>query len=435
LRLENDPFYPMTLSSNLVSVVIPAFNGEQFIGQAIISVLTQSYPHFEIVVSDDASQDDTCAIVRQFQDPRIRLIEHGNNIGLVRNLNNGIVSSRGDLICWLNQDDIFFANKLEQQVQVMKSHPSIGACFSAKADIDEKGCLQNRLNPTMIQVAEDDQLVQLFGGCYLSAPTVMIRRQVYYRLGGFDPTYGIAFDYDMWFKLRRLSRFKIVDQKLIGFRHHGNNLSSDRNEAQIASECASIVRKNMNACHIEDIYPFLKEIKEPEKKRIETSACMLSLADLIWRQRKWNFLIVDDILQLIGRALGLNPILIDAYRLGLEVCCQGANSEIHSLYATKEKAAVEIYSQLLIQLELAFIGMHVQMVTNIIEKMYAMCPANGDPYYQLAKLFFKAGDHAEARSYCASAIQLNHRHGEAKRLWSALHHENDPNRVLLARLT
>jgi glycosyltransferase involved in cell wall biosynthesis len=416
----------MTVSDILVSVVIPAYNGNQYIEQAIASVLNQSYPHFEIVVSDDASHDDTCAIVKQFQDPRIRLIENRTNQGLVRNLNHGIVESHGDLICWLNQDDIFYADKIERQVQAMRSHPTIGACFCEKTDIDEQGRIQNRLNPTTVRLSEDDHLIQLFGGCYLSATTVMMRREAYNRLGGFDPAYGIAFDYDMWFKLKKAYRFKIIQQPLLKFRHHANNLSSEKNEPQIASECASIIRKNLHTYQIEDIYPFLKEIKEPEKKRVETSACLLSLADLIWRQKKWNFLLVEDILQLIDRALGLNPILIDAYRLGLKVGRHGAASDIHHPYTFKEEAIVGIYSRLVKQLESAFYGGHQQMMTDIIEKMYAMCPVNGDPYYQIARLCLKTGDRASARSYCAGAIQLNNCHGEAKKLWAVLHAENDP---------
>jgi glycosyltransferase involved in cell wall biosynthesis len=414
------------ISDPLVSIVIPAFNGEAFISHALASVLSQSFKKLEIVVVDDASEDRTRHIVRQFDDPRIRLIENERNLGLVANLNKGIRSSNGEFVCWFNQDDIFYPRKIERQLQVMRSRPDVGACFCAKDDIDENGEPHKRFNPTDFAVPEQDQLVQLFGGCYLSAPTVMMRRQVYDLAGGFDTAYHIAFDYDMWFKIKRTHRFEIISRPLLGFRHHANNLSSERNQPRIASECASIVRKNLKACPIETVYPFLKEIGTPEKKRVETSACFLSLADLIWRQKKWNLLLVEDLLQLVGSALDLNPILIAAYRLGLEISRHAKDAEIHHLYASKEKTAAGIYSQFIEQLESAFLKGYNQLMADIIEKMYAMCPVNGDPYYQLSRLCFKSGDRSAALSYCAGAIRLNPRHGAAQQLWSAMQREIDP---------
>lgn len=407
-------------SDPLISVVIPAYNGQLFIGEAIASVLRQTYPKFEIVVADDASSDGTRSIVRQFQDTRIRLIENKKNVGLVRNLHQAIYAGKGDLICWLNQDDIFYADKLERQYLAMQTHGTIGACFSAKDDIDAKGNLLNRFNPTQMIVDEADHLVQLFGGCYLSAPTVMMQREAYERLGGFDPSYTIAFDYDMWFRLKRCYEVKIIQAPLLGFRHHDSNLSSEKNEGVIAAECADIVRKNLQRFDIKEIYPFLNGIDTGEQERIETSACLLSLAELIWRQKKWHKLLVCEIFQLIEKALQLNPVLMDAYVLGLELQNDRADTPLYRYLAQRKADTYKAYTNLLAQLQSAFLTANQSRVAEITHQLYAMSPLDGDPYFRLAFQFYRIGDHPAASTYCANAIKLNPRHEQARQLWHLL---------------
>jgi glycosyltransferase involved in cell wall biosynthesis len=407
-------------SMPLISIIIPAYNGRRFIRNAIGSVFNQTYQKFEIIVVDDASTDDTCAIVEQWKDPRLQLIRNSRNIGLVANLNKGICESKGDLFCWLNQDDIFYPGKLEKQARVMVSNPAMGACFCQKEDIGEDGRLQKRFNPTIINIAEEDQLVQLFGGCYLSAPTVMMRRHVYHRLDGFDPLYTIAFDYDMWFKLKKNYKFKILNEPLLAFRHHCENLSSERNEPVIASECASIIQKNLKAYNISEIYPFLTHIEDPEQERIETSACLLSLAELIWRQKKWNLLLIPEIVFLVEKALSFNQILIEACDLGLEITISDSFADRRRLFETRKYDLCKRYFDLLNRLHTAFQAGNQSTVTELTKTLYAMCPLNGDPYYQLALLFYRTGNHLAASSYCASAIKLNCNHIQAKQLWAML---------------
>ncbi len=409
----------------LVSIIIPAFNGEAFISQAVSSALNQTYDNLEIIVIDDASHDRTCDAVRQFQDHRLRLIENEHNIGLTANLNKGICSSSGEYICWLNQDDIFYAHKIEKQLHLMVPNPQVGACFCAKDDIDKDGKALDRFNASKVVIPLQDQLVQLFGGCYLAAPTVMMQRKTYHRSGGFDPTFSVALDYDMWFKIKKFSEIRVINIPLLAFRHHEGNLSSEKNEKIVAAECASVVRKNLDAYSIEEIYPFLTQINDPEQERIEKSACLFSLADLIWRQKKWNLLLADDVLVLIQKALAKNPLLLEAYALGLEVCPESSKKDQHHLLSDKYDAARMIYKKLRHQLQVAFEMGHQKFVSDILQKMYALNPLNGDPYYQLARLFHASGDAAQAQFYCEHAIKLNNHHPNARKLMPMIQVRND----------
>src|SRR6202162_5963963 len=107
-----------------VSVVIPTYNRAYIIGEALESVLTQSYLDFEIVVVDDGSTDDTPEIIQAFQDERIRYIRLERNLGCSAAYNSGIAAATGELICFLDSDDIWRPDYLERQVAFLNRYPN-----------------------------------------------------------------------------------------------------------------------------------------------------------------------------------------------------------------------------------------------------------------------------------------------------------------------
>ena len=116
--------------SEKVSVIIPAYNGEDFLGEAIQSVLDQTYQNFEIVIVDDVSTDRTSQIVQHFDDSRIRYILHPKNQGANIARNTGIRSSDGEIIAFLDQDDIFHSEKLNMHVTLLHENPEIGFTYN-----------------------------------------------------------------------------------------------------------------------------------------------------------------------------------------------------------------------------------------------------------------------------------------------------------------
>lgn len=119
------------MNNPLVSVIIPAYNGATYLGEAIRSVLDQTYRHLELIVVDDASQDNTFEVVNQFHDKRLTGIFLDDNRGADHARMVGVQASSGDIVAFLDQDDFFHKEKLEAHVKYLRSHPTIGFSYNS----------------------------------------------------------------------------------------------------------------------------------------------------------------------------------------------------------------------------------------------------------------------------------------------------------------
>jgi hypothetical protein len=115
-----------------VSVVIPAYGGADFLAEAVQSVLDQTYTHLELIVVDDASPDSTGDVIRQFADPRLKYILHETNQGAVAARQTGVGVSSGEIIAFLDQDDLYHPEKLQTHVDFLQQHPEIGFTYNAR---------------------------------------------------------------------------------------------------------------------------------------------------------------------------------------------------------------------------------------------------------------------------------------------------------------
>ena len=181
-----------------VSVIIPTYNSAALIGDAIRSVLTQTYPNFEIIVVDDGSTDETAAVVQVIGDPRIRYIWQSNQ-GLAGARNTGIHTATGRYVAFLDADDLFLPKKLAQQVQALDSQPETGLVAGGYLFVDKAGKpLAERRNwrhrPHL------DLRTWLYG-CPVIVNAVLVRREWLVQVGGFDPTLHRVEDRDLWLRL------------------------------------------------------------------------------------------------------------------------------------------------------------------------------------------------------------------------------------------
>ena len=119
-----------------VSVIIPTYNGADFLGDAIQSVLGQTYPNFELIVVNDASPDHTTEVVKQFDDSRLKYIIHEKNKGVGQARHTGFQASSGEIIALLDQDDYFHPEKLRAHVMFLESNPEIGFAYNARFELN-----------------------------------------------------------------------------------------------------------------------------------------------------------------------------------------------------------------------------------------------------------------------------------------------------------
>jgi glycosyltransferase involved in cell wall biosynthesis len=123
------------MSEPLVSVVIPTYNGTEYLGAAIQSVLDQTYLNVEILVVDDASPKDMAGLVKRFAEPRLKYLRHDHNQGAVAARHTGVRMAAGEIVAFLDQDDLYHPEKLQAHVAFLQRHPEIGATYNARFEI------------------------------------------------------------------------------------------------------------------------------------------------------------------------------------------------------------------------------------------------------------------------------------------------------------
>jgi glycosyltransferase involved in cell wall biosynthesis len=227
-----------------VSVVVKSYNHAAFIGETIRSILDQSFQDFEIVVTDDGSSDGTPDVVRAFSDPRIRLEVFPHNRGISQAMNATIARARGKYIATLNSDDFALPGRLERQTAFLEAHPNIGAVFGLPCTVDERGqptksFFDFTLPFSLADFSRRSWLKYFFfkRNC-LCAPTVMIRRSVYDRVGPYDPRLTNLQDLDMWVRICTGHDIHVMREEVTAFRiRDGNrNMSAPRLDVKLRAE-------------------------------------------------------------------------------------------------------------------------------------------------------------------------------------------------------
>lgn len=214
--------------SSLVSVIIPTYNRAELVGRAIQSVLDQTYQDFEIIVVDDASIDNTENIVKGIIDERIRYIRHERNKGAAITRNTGIKAAQGKYIAFQDSDDEWLPDKLEKQVSVFeKAGSKIDFVYCDMLMVEPDGRKRYHHSPDLRvgRVIDENRLdYQALG---IGTPTVLVRRECFDKVGGFDELFPRLQDADCFIRLAKHFVSYHLTESLVLYNKSEVSISSD----------------------------------------------------------------------------------------------------------------------------------------------------------------------------------------------------------------
>lgn len=203
-----------------VSVVIPVYNCERYIGDAIHSVQAQTYPASEIIVVDDGSSDGTAAAVQACSGVKY-LRQQNRGEPAARNL--GIQHAAGDLIAFLDGDDLWTPDKLALQIPCLQAHPAWAMIYSDMATFDDQGVIDGSVKERFqITFPQGNIFRQLFQETLFGSGSVVVRKDVFHKVGMFDESLLVGSDYEMWLRIARHFEVGYVDKPLLMYRQHSS---------------------------------------------------------------------------------------------------------------------------------------------------------------------------------------------------------------------
>lgn len=185
------------VSQPLVTVVTPCYNSARFIEETIQSVLAQTYPHLEYIIMDGGSSDGTVEIAQRYAD-RLTLISEQDR-GQTHAINKGWQRAQGQILAWLNADDLYYPDTVQTAVAALEAHPEVGWVYGSGTMLDADGQPMPFRHP--VQPWNYDGLLR--DNCYIVQPTVFLRREVYTAAGDLNESLHYSMDYEYWLRIGR----------------------------------------------------------------------------------------------------------------------------------------------------------------------------------------------------------------------------------------
>lgn len=240
----------------LVSVITCVYNGERFLKETIDSIINQTYEDMEIIIVDDASTDESRAIIESYSDPRIKTVFKEKNENLCYAFGIALEQVTGEYCAILGHDDVWMPNKTERQINYMEAHRECVLCFTRCNIIDQNSKKINEqhelfsvFNSYSYKTRHQHMEALYTMGNYLCGPSVIVRTKELKKLGGYDYSSLQYQDYDLWLRLLVEGELYILEEKLVNYRQilDTNTNISARNDK---SERRSVHEKY----HIQDYY-------------------------------------------------------------------------------------------------------------------------------------------------------------------------------------
>lgn len=202
-----------------VSVILPVYNSQDYIKEAIDSILLQSFKNWELIIIDDASSDQTPEIIRICKDKRIICLRNNKNEGVAFSLNKGLKQVTGEYIARIDSDDICLPNRFELQVEFLDNNPKTVIVGANAEIINFSGEV---LSVTDLPTTDIDIRNMLFIRNPLIHPSVMFRKKILDKTGNYNIKFNGAEDYELWFRMLKFGKAYNFKKPLIKRRIHDN---------------------------------------------------------------------------------------------------------------------------------------------------------------------------------------------------------------------
>lgn len=219
----------------VVSVIIPTYNRADLIFEAINSVLGQDYSALDLIVVDDGSTDNTAELLKPFvESGQLRYFSQANS-GQATARNLGLTQARGAFICFLDSDNLWEPGKLSAQVSYLEQHPDVDIVYGDVITIDAQGSETSRSN--MARFSGQIFRQMLHDNC-VSMNTTMTRRRWFDEMGGFDTSFRVADDYELWLRFSAKATYAYLPNYFARYRVFPNQISSDKERRFLSNERA-----------------------------------------------------------------------------------------------------------------------------------------------------------------------------------------------------
>lgn len=224
---------------DLISIVLPVYNGEKFLRESIESVLAQTYKNWELLILDDCSTDHTSDIAIEYtqKDSRIKYYRNESNLRLPRNLNRGFSLAKGDYLTWTSDDNRYRPNALEIMHSALKKNENVDFVFSSFRIMDAEG------NDVEMYIVSEKDIKKIIGFNVVGA-CFLYKREVYETIGNYDPEMILVEDYDYWQRVFMKFKAIAISDVLYDYRRHEGALSSTMRQVQFNANLEKMLLKN-----------------------------------------------------------------------------------------------------------------------------------------------------------------------------------------------
>ena len=241
----------------LVSVLMPVFNGELYLSDALNSILNQSYSDFELILIDDCSTDKTSEILHNFvqMDKRIKVFRQHSNLGLTKSLNSGLAKCRGEFIARHDADDLSEPERFACQIAFLRDHPDYGLIGTAVSRIDSKGNIIDQ--PIVINGVKGIRAI-IKGLNPFVHGSIMMRKSTVDTVNGYRSGFRYAQDYDLWLRISEITFVDNLPERLYRWRVHSAGISKKKLPIQVKYAALASYFAKERQKKDEDSYRILK---------------------------------------------------------------------------------------------------------------------------------------------------------------------------------